>query len=210
MIHSEVVGILSEFRPLALYVEEYDSIANLGQLQYFNTCIDNKDDIALRPFKVNKGVDSNTPALFVSALGTAPLPTNYKQFLPMESLTYIYNGVQVKVEPVDDNTFDYRKNHPTETPTKRYPIYCVQSDYIKFLPKNLQYVNFQYLKKPDWVHMNVTNTHGYAEYTATGSVEFEWNDASMVYIIQEMLNLMGIPATLEQLNNIKNKVKSQT
>jgi hypothetical protein len=205
MNHSQVVDIISEFHPPAMFVEEYDSIANFSQLDYMNKCVEEKNLTALLPFETGMGVDDDTPPLNVSILGLAPLPKDYRPFLPFESLTYFYNGVQVVVEQLDHKILDYRKNHPTEVPTEEKPICCIHSDHVQFLPRNLRYVNFKYMKKPDTVHMNITTARGFAEYAPAGSVEFEWNDGDMVYIIQGMLNFMEIPATLDQINNLKNK-----
>jgi len=204
MNHGQIIGILAEFNPPAKFAEDYDSLANLAQQQYFNTATENNDQIALRPFKVNMGVDSDTLPLYVTSGGMAPLPTDYERSY---SLTYINNGVQVIVTEVDDKRYDYLKNHPTEVPTKKYPICNMQKNFIRFLPKDLQYVNFEYLKSPTWVHMNTDMSNGYTAYQSNGSVEFEWDDSSLVFIIQIILNLLGIPATIEQINNLKNKSK---
>lgn len=207
MNHGQVINILSEFRPLSAYAEEYTSLANYAQLDYMNQCVEAKKEPSLLPFKVNKGVDSDTPPLYVSALGLATLPSDYRPYQPFEAFSYFYNSKQVLGEFVDNKTFEYRKNHPTETPTERYPIGCIHAGYIKFLPRNLQYVNFEYLRNPTEVYLSLSNLRGFAEYYASTSVEFEWNDQDMVYIIQLILNLMNIPSTIEQINNLKNQKK---
>lgn len=206
MNHQKVVEILAEFSPPPRLVEEYDSIANLCSLQFFNACIEKGDTAALRPFFTIKGTDNDTPPLYVTALGQSPIPTGYREYID-NSMTYIYEGKQVKVEVLDATTFDYRKNHPIEVPDKAHPIANFQNVYIRFLPKNLQYVNASYLRNPVWVHMATTTVTGFPKYDPTNSVEFEWDDSYMVYVIQLILNQLEIPATIDQLREIQTKNK---
>jgi len=141
----------------------------------------------------------------VTPVGMAPLPPDYDVW---ESLSYIYNGIPYPIDVLDEKTFDYRKGHPTEVPTKRYPICNFQKNFINFAPLDLQYVQFKYRKHPvQVVYSTIIGAKGYAEPDPAHSVEFEWDDSAMLYIIQNILTLIGIPSTLEQLTNLKNKTQ---
>jgi hypothetical protein len=204
MTHKEIVNLISNFNPPPKFAEEYSSLANHAQMLYYNTCKEN-DDPDLRPFKKFLGLDSDSPALKITdnaQVGVAPLPADYDKYY---SLTYLYNGKQVPIEVLDEKTFDYRKNHPTEVPTKRYPVCNIHGNEISFLPLQLQFANFSYLRHPKTVNMAVKGTHGYAEYDSANSVEFEWDESAYPFIIQNILTLIGIPSTINEINNLKNQ-----
>jgi hypothetical protein len=83
--------------------------------------------------------------LTVSATGVAQIPPDYAKWIDM---TFIYNGIERQVEVIDGFEFNNRKSHAVEVPTRKYPIATFAGESIRVAPKNLQFVNFTYFRKP--------------------------------------------------------------
>jgi hypothetical protein len=196
----EIRNILTQFTDRDFRPEEFDTLIETSQRTHFRNMAGLENETALRPFKVHKGIDDGTPPLFFTN-GVAPMPSD---FFAYKSAFNIVDGEPRQAEEVPDWEFDNRRQHSIETPTKLFPLINLQSHSIRVLPKDVQYLTFEYIKVPTAVHFGFSNTKGYVEYDPLTSVELEWDDANQIEIIGIALNTLGIQATPE---DIKQKAK---
>jgi hypothetical protein len=206
MNHNEITLLLSGFSDKYLSAEAYSALGNFAQNKHFADLMaeDEKDLIALRPFIISMGTDFDLRPLMVDANGVAIIPVDYEEY---DDLRIFNNGVQEKVEVVDQQEFACRLTHTVEVPTKEYPICTFMGTKIKFAPVNVQYVNFSYFRRPNTVNLAVDTTLGYARYDSTNSVEFEWDTHNMVQIILIILQELGVSATQDEVQTKINKGK---
>jgi len=181
--------------------EELDVRLNFGHRKNFAIQWEAKNYDALRQFKVLMG-GQNQPMYVTQGnqFGYSLLPDDY---FGKSSATVFYQGEEKDVEFLEDAEFDNRKRNYIEIPTVEYPIANVQSNFIRFLPKGLQYVNFSYIRSPEWVHFGYKTDRGFIEYDPVTSVELPWDDEQTVNIIVLILQDMGIQATPEQVKKAK-------
>lgn len=107
---------------------------------------------ATRKFKVV--FNDETQPLPVTPQGIMSLPSDYKY---PSSITYKYSTntanceteIEYKaVEVLTEGQFDMRRGSKLMPPTHKNPVCCFYDSYIKFLPLNLQFINFTYLRLP--------------------------------------------------------------
>lgn len=189
----EIRYILSQFTDRDIRPEEFDTLIDSAQRAHF--LAKQGDEKALRPFRVHKGIDNETPPLFVTN-GVAALPSDFHSY---KSAFNIVDGEPRQAEEVDDWEFDNRRQHSFENPTILFPLINLQSDYIRVLPKTIQYLTFEYIKKPDTVHFGYSIAKGYTEYDPTTSVELEWDETNQIEIIQIALNNLGVQASVDEI-----------
>ena len=202
---NEVRYIIAKFTDKLDAPEEFDVRLNFGQAKNFSvqwekimaTPPELRDFSAIRPFKVIMG--GQYPPLVLNKgnqYSYAELPTDY---FGKESGTVFYGGEEKPVEFLEDAEFDLRKRNYIEIPTAEYPIGNIQSNFIRFLPKTLQTVNFSYIHTPKSVHFAYKTDRGFIEYDPDNSSELLWDDEQVVNIIMYVLQDLGIEATPEQI-----------
>jgi hypothetical protein len=96
-------------------------------------------------------MDDNSAPLMIGANGLANKPEDYYH---KDSMNYKidYDGGVTEFRPVEVLTsalFNYRKGSKLREPNNRYPICRFLDTVIEFLPKDLQYVDFTYLRSPE-------------------------------------------------------------
>jgi hypothetical protein len=116
-------------------------------------------------------------------------------------MTVIVGGEQKQVEILDGGTFDNRKSHKIEVPDLAHPIATFMSTYIKFLPKNVQFVNFTYLGTPTPVHYATQSVFGFPQYDSVNSAELLWDESDQIEIIKIALQELGVIASQEDIKN---------
>lgn len=126
-------------------VSEFNTLIPEIQELYYDKQLNPQPTEALRPFIRHMGVDSGTVPLVVSSSGLATIPSDYVRRI---SVTFIYDGVERPVEVLEPEEFDERKSNGIELPTRKYPIASFGSDVLRVNPKNLQFLNFTYYRKP--------------------------------------------------------------
>ena len=185
--------------------EEYNVRLNFAHRQNFSlqwkqileNPVDQRDYSPIRYFK--KVLGGQTPPLYVSG-GYADLP---KDYFGLESATTLYNGEEKTVEFLEDRLFDDRKKNAIEKIDPEYPIGNIQSNFIRFAPKTIQFVNFSYIVSPKDVLFAYKTDRGFIEYDPDKSVELPWDDDQITNIIMLILSDMGISKTREQVEKAK-------
>lgn len=110
--------------------------------EYFADCYRRRDWDALRSFRKTVG-EGSVPLVITD--GTTTLPSDYYRG---GDGYYSRGDENVRIEFVDDETWNNRLSHKIEIPAANYPIAKIQDGSIHFRPKNINYVKFSYLSKP--------------------------------------------------------------
>lgn len=191
----------------------------------------------LMPFKVHMGAPGTMP-LQVANDGTAIIPSNL--YYP-GSLSYIHFdptcNVEGQVRMIDvltDGQWVDIAGNSLKRPTYEYPVCNFQSGYIRFLPKDIQRVDFVYLRypikpvydyyisaigeqiylPPNSVYVLQGGEEGSAGQTAgttvvSQSVEFEWDEVNQLDIVYLMADFAGINLREMPLMQYANMMKQQ-
>lgn len=209
--------------------EQWDILLHLAQLKHFKRKIGLPEEyvpgapIPAQVFEITQKISDDlipftfhmgragTPPLYVSSNGEATTPTD--MYYPA---TMTYNlikpggGVEPRmVDIVNDKEWQDLTTSYICNPTKRFPIANFKKDYIRFDPKNLQMVDFTYIKFPTKPVFAYTITNGYVEYDSVNSVELEWDEVNQLDILYILLSDLGVVATKADVFQISEKVKTK-
>lgn len=170
---------------------------------------------SLGVFKVIMG-DTNSP-MIIDSDGHADKPSDY---LHVSSIRYIKVtndancGVDTRLTPIEiltDAEWAHVVGSRIRPPSFNYPVAMFQNTYIQFLPKNLQYVEFTYLRTP------VTPVYAYTlnattdevTYNQSGSTQFEWEENDISDIIMMILEYCGLNLKEDRIVQLS-ELKKQT
>lgn len=171
-------------------ITKFLSLANWKKFK-IETEADNMDN--LLPFKVVMG-DHNSMPLTIDKYGIADKPANYYKNHSMV-YNHVINGVGhervIEVVPRDE-TFDDLVASSIDKPTRYFPLANIQATTIRFSPKDLRYVNFIYIKKPDEPVYAYKTDKGYVQYDEGDSVQLQWDEVNQVDVIYFLLELLGL------------------
>jgi hypothetical protein len=193
----DIVGIFAD-KPMP--VDIFESTYHSAELKLFLQKIIEKDFFALQKFRIVKG-EVDAPIILTD--GRALLPDG---FFEIESGYYNLNGEKVMINFVSDVEYDRLQSHTIEYPTSKYPIGNIQSNYIRVLPKTVHYIVTNYINYPEKITYATTNTRGFIEFDENNSSEVKWDEANVIFLIQNFLQLIGIIVTQNEVNQ---KLKNQ-
>ena len=188
--------VCGEFTTLDKFSEQFVTLINFAQGQLFSAVID--DEEKTFPFIKHMGVDNGTMPMVVDANGIANIPSD---FVMHRVATFLINGKQEQIEDLEQWEFAHRISQHIEVPTREYPILCHFGTYIKFLPKNLQFVNYTYLSKPPDVVFATKQQNGMLVYDPANSVELLWREPEQIEIIKILLQELGIIVSTAQIQS---------
>ena len=163
----------------------------------------------LRKFMVYMG--QNVPPLFVNTDGFAYLPSDCYYPSAMR-FKYIKSGVTSykKVDLVTDEQFFDRQNDYITKPTKKHPIANIIGDMVRVEPRDLKYIEFDYLRRPVDCYFAIDDgVAGYNAYDATNSVQLEWDDVNVIDIIALVLERIGVNLTRDDILKFGEQFKQQ-
>lgn len=170
--------------------------------------ISTKITMDLDIFKVWMG--GTNGKLTIDADGIAILPTDH--FYPLSIIYPVTEGSQVvhkNVEVLTDSEWADTLSSKIIIPSRSYPVANFQSGIIRFMPKNLQFVDFTYLRKPKNPVYATTIVSGSNVYDPVHSQELEWDEVNQIDIIHLILSDMGVVCSLPDIFNVAEKVKKQ-
>lgn len=148
---------------------------------------------ALSPFLKAKG-GRDYPKLKIDIDGRADIPSDYVHY---SSIRYNDKAVEILSNDVIGN----RLQSPIVYPDKKYPIGTFYAGYIQFYPKDLGYVDFDYLRLPSTPVWAYTIVNDVAVYNPTASIELEW---SAIYHMDIANLILGYAA-----NNLRDQLAIQ-
>jgi len=162
----------------------------------------------LLPFKVFMG-RYGTPKLQIDQNGEAVIPTGFfyplSLLYPVVEISLTYNEVKVLT---DSGWSDYMSSSII-TPSKKYPICNFQKGYIRFSPKNMQSVEFTYLRRPVDPVYAYTSDSGFIQYDPVNSVELEWDEPNQIDILYMLLSDVGVVVTRGDIMQVAETVKTK-
>lgn len=123
---------------------------------------------ALSPFLSAQG-GRDYPPLRVDVDGRATIPSDYVHVSSVR-----YNDLAVEV--LSNDVIGNRLQSPIVYPDKKYPICTFYSGYIQFYPKDLGFVNFDYLRMPQTPVWGYTIVNDQPVYNPNTSTQFEFSD----------------------------------
>lgn len=129
-----------------------------------------KDD--LRVFK-------EEPILTVDSTGKMLLPADYVHVTAIDAFKVENQSsgdpkvTPREVEIIDDDKWTFRRTHPIKPPTIDKPIANFGNDHVKFEPKNIQKVQFIYLRYPKTPNWAFTVVDGVSTFDPANSVDVE-------------------------------------
>ena len=168
----------------------------------------NRKELAdnLSRYKVWMGENGVSP-LIIDVNGYTPIPADYDRY---SSMTYkmVTNNPDckptVKNRPVDiltDSQWESRLSNSISKPTLKYPVCNFQDTFIRFMPVNLQMVDFIYLRKPVDPYYATTQDPltDEAIYDPVNSVELDWGVSNHLAICWMLLQKIGLNLSEQQV-----------
>jgi hypothetical protein len=136
------------------------------------------------------------PLLSVDKYGRSEIPEDYVAF---SSSYYDYIGPECNaktrnraIEFLVDAVFADRQQSPIKEPTKKYPVAKMAKNTIQFLPKDLGFVHFTYLRNPVKPELAYTyDSNADIIYNPELSVQFEWPQVTITDISNFIYEIMA-------------------
>lgn len=199
-VYQRVLAILNKEQRGYLTPEEYNLFANQAQLDIFEQYFYDINQFDRMHGNSTEYSDMlnllNEKISIFQKTNTLSYSNNHYQE-PTDSYrigTLIYNGSEV--ERVNNNEYLYISSTPVAAPTNDFPIYTRDENGFKVFGgaefDGSQTVKCNYVKKPATVIWNYTMVLGNAQYTATGTQNFELHDSEETELIIKILALAGL------------------
>lgn len=217
------LSVLSVFKQKYGLPEEYQLGAPFNKMVYELT---QKISDDLSPFKVWLGRNGTMP-LPVSASGEAVIPNDYFHVSSIRYLLPVIGDCETDVatkvvEILTDDQFAARLDKEITAPTLKNPVCTFYDGFIQFAPKNLQYVDFVYLRKPATPYLDyyldpTTDAYVFVDVgvlnTGTGqiskTVELDWAEDTQQDIINNLLSRIGINIREQQMIQYAEMLKAK-
>jgi hypothetical protein len=201
--------------------EEFTDLLNVCQLVHFKKKVGIPEQPTQQVYELTKKIGHDLrhflvymgrdlPPLMVDANGFATLPADC--YYPSAFRFKYVKGTDVRyvaVDLVSDEQFFDRQNDYITKPTMKHPVCNVVGDLVRFEPRNLKYVEFDYLRRPNDCYFAVDSSLGYNAYDPVNSVQLEWDDVNIIDIISLLLERIGVNMTREDIKVFGEKFKVQ-
>lgn len=146
-------------------------------------------------------------SLVIDSDGHASIPSDY---LHVASIGYkkfttnpdcvTYKENMRPVEILTEGQWNHRLQSSVNPPSTEYPVARFMTDYIEFRPKDIQLVDFVYLRKPvDPVLVYTIDSNDDIVYDQSGSTQLEWNEYECIQIAHIIAAKVGINLSNQQL-----------
>ena len=189
--------------------EEYQLQTKYTQMGYADTTRILTDLADFVVIKDNPGLKFTGGKTSIPSDMLYPLGMTYKK--PIVGATCETDYDLRNVELIDGGEHTMRIVSMLKPINGEYPIYEFSGNDILIFPKEIQYTDFVYLRKPtDIVFATTTNaTTGEIEYDASKSVESEWNDLAKVDIITLLLGSAGLNLRSNEILQVAESIKTK-
>lgn len=147
----------------------------------------------------------NYPKMSLDQYGRAAIPEDYWHH---SSMRYTGNGQEnVQVEVLKDDEIGARLDNPNRSPDYANPICVFYHNYIQFFPRDLQFVDFTYLRLPTVPVYAVTTDPetDVQTYDPVNSVQLELPDDMHPDFVWYVLNYIGVNLRAEQVYSYSNE-----
>ena len=168
---------------------------------------------SISQFKVVMGED--TGMLLIDNSGKANIPEDYLHVSSayLKDITNTGNcsvgtGYNA-IEFLTDAEFVERLGSSINPPSRDYPIVTQRSNYFQFMPKNIQYINFTYLRKPRTPVYDYQIINDAYVYQPLTSVELEFEETDIIDIASILLSEIGINLREDRLKIFADQMKKE-
>jgi len=201
-VYQRVLAILNKEQRGYLTPEEYNLFANQAQLDIFEQYFYDINQFNRIPGNDTEYSDmldilNEKISLFEKTNQTVTNGTD----LPTDLYrlgSVIFNNSEA--EQIDQKDWLYIKSSPLAQPTNDFPIYIRDINGIKVygkdnngaLEQKTSSITCNYIKKPAKVIWNYTTVLNNAQYTATGSQNFELHESEETDLVIKILALAGV------------------
>lgn len=182
---------------------EFNSYANLAQIDLFNYYNDEREKQLLRVKDGESLVIPPVLANFVvfaevaSITGNSiTMPDQYQYDL--EFTTSPSAGVQNYIKKVDYDKITNYLNSTIDEPTATTPIFAELADSFVMYPA-LSNAKLTYLQQPTLPFWNYSLVNGRPVYNPSGSVDFQFDSTEIYRLVSRILKYMGISIRDEAL-----------
>lgn len=185
-------------------MDSYTRYANVAQNTLFDDLRGSRDnpkvnygksrklDARLNPFRERASVT------FTSKV--ANKPPNLAQ------ITAVYTWLYEPIRPIDED----RVATIVKDPLSEQYYYAEDKTQLRLVKGVDTVATVEYLKFPTPIKLNYTiGTNGRAQYTAIGTVDFEWDANMEMELTNRMLSLMGLPLGDQLVLQVANNNKAQ-
>lgn len=168
-----------------------------------------------RKIFLETGISSSFLDMFLRSVTTSPnpltgympYPTGYQHVANVRSY---YNKKERPVEQIANSAWGEINASQLMQPTKMFPKFCEYAGEVRFLPRNIGIVMFDYWKepvKPVWGYTIVNNVQVYDPATST---DFEFDSYSVNRVAAEYLAFIGINLQAQQLAAFSQQFKAES
>lgn len=155
----------------------------------------------MRPFLLSKG-GKNLPQLPIDINGHANYPSDY---IHLSSIRYKNRPVQ----NISNDVLGDRLDSSIVAPSEKYPICCFYNDYIQFYPKDMAYVDFDYIRMPVTPFWAVTIVDDEYVYNPNQSIQLEWAEQTHIDIANLVLQYASVNLRDFQITQLSEQRKNQ-
>lgn len=155
----------------------------------------------MRPFLLSKG-GKNLPKLVIDKDGFANYP---KDYIHLSSIRY----GNYPIQNVSNDVLGDKLSSAIVAPTKKYPICCFYSDYIKFYPEDLGFVDFDYIRMPITPIWGADIINDEYVYNPQKSVQLEWPEQTHTDIANLILGYASINLRDFQMTQLSENYKQK-
>lgn len=191
-------------------IPQFNEVAMRAQMQVFKRDYDIFwDTKVISDFLL---VFLKNTSLTINAIGEANLPSDYQHTATLRSYFIPTEGNPFEVEIKEELNADWGKLQASQlfVSNFRWPKCSYIGTKVRFLPRTLGIAQLDYFRLPLQPIWNYTVVAGEAVYSASGSVNFEWDDDYTNQVAAAYLALIGCNLKDTELAQFSELYKQQT
>lgn len=190
-----------------LTITQFNELCNRAQMSLFET--------DFQTFLATENVSEYLKTFFKNQVVSVPANgqiTYPSDFQHMASVRKYYaqssgQGVMLNVDEINNVSYGLAQISSLNKPSSRFPKYSEFSTTVRFLPKSIGIVEYDYFRTPVAPFWGFTVVSGRPVYNAGTSTNFEWNDVHTNQIAGIFLSMIGINLLQGDLVNWSNQFK---
>jgi len=113
------------------------------------------------------------------------------------------------VERIDDDKWNERVDNSIKTPSKDFPVCNFLKDRIRIEPRDINTVEFSYLREPNKPIWGYTIVGGVEKYDSTSSTDFDWNYILFTDVAKLVLGYLSINLRDGELSGYVDQYKTK-
>lgn len=201
-LYQECQDMLRTYQGGYLSNDEFNRAVNQAQSHLFtflleDSNVDRYTETALDPFKVE--------TLITKSSGVYQAPADFAALREIAVAWVLPSGLTEYRPAYPIENLGLTMTSPIRKPTTKTFGYVWKSNWTLYPDKNVQ-ILLRYFKKPTTAERKVTYSGDDETYTATGTVDLEWNETEKSIILDMTLYYAGIISSMPDIVNwVQNK-----